>query len=249
VQLLRQAEGMDNMAALIFYVNSGGGSALASDLIGREITRLSRKKPVIVYMGSVAASGGYYVAASAQHIMSQETTITGSIGVITARAALQGLYEKMKVNRVSLKRGNHADLYSDPQPMDDQTKQIFWDGVQEYYRQFKQVVAAGRDIPHDDLEPLCEGRVWTGRQAQARGLVDSHGDFIDAIRLATELAELQLAENEEVRVANFYLRRDGYLLPKPQEAAEALSGWLSRERLLDLNGRALLLLPLEIKIY
>ncbi|MCA9928214.1 MAG: S49 family peptidase, partial [Anaerolineales bacterium] len=116
-RLIRQAETMDDMAALIFHVDSGGGSALASDLIGREIKRLNAKKPVLIYMGNAAASGGYYVSAHSRHIMCQSGTLTGSIGVITARVSTQGLFDKLSVNRFSLQRGRHAGLYSDAAPM------------------------------------------------------------------------------------------------------------------------------------
>ncbi len=159
VRLLRQAEKQDNMAALIFHVDSGGGAALASDLIGREVQRLNLKKPVLVYMGNTAASGGYYVAAAARHIMSQQATITGSIGVITGRPNIQQLNDKLKIRPVRIKRGQNAGLYNDLTPMTEHERQIFWDGIVDSYQKFKQVVSDGRNIPIDALDPICEGRV------------------------------------------------------------------------------------------
>ncbi|MCA9998031.1 MAG: signal peptide peptidase SppA, partial [Anaerolineales bacterium] len=249
VQLLRQAEQMDNLAALILHVDSGGGSALASDLIGREVKRVAQKIPVLAYMGNAAASGGYYVSAPANEIMSQRGTITGSIGVIMARPSTGGLYEKLSVNRVTIKRGERADLYSDVAPMTAEERQVFWDGIMENYNQFKQEVANGRSLPFDELDPICEGRVWTGRQALERKLVDSHGDFIDAIHQAAELAGLPHDDGQRLRVVNLWPERDGYLPPKPFAAAEEIGRWVFGERLRDLSGQPLFLLPFQVQLW
>ncbi|MCA9951706.1 MAG: signal peptide peptidase SppA [Anaerolineales bacterium] len=249
VRLLRQAETMDDMAALIFYVNSGGGLALASDLIGREIERLNKKKPVLAYMGDMAASGGYYVAAPAEHIMCQPLTTTGSIGVIMARPSTRDLYAKLNVNRTQIKRGQHADLYSDHAPMSETERQIFWDSVMDSYHKFKRVVANGRSLPFEELDTICEGRVWTGRQALAHKLVDSHGDFSAAINKAAQMADLSLDANEEIRVVNIYAHRDGHVMPETFEAAKDIGRILSREWVKELNSRPLWLLPSDLNLY
>lgn len=246
-RLLRKAQGLDNMAALIFYVDSGGGSSLASDLIAREVSRLCQKKPVLVYMGNVAASGGYYVAAPAQRIVSQRGTLTGSIGVITARPSTSELYRKLDVNRVSLKRGEHADLYTDLAPMSGEEREIFWQGIVETYEQFKAFVADGRPLEMDELDPICEGRVWTGRQALERRLVDDHGDFVDAVRAAAELAGLPADEEHVVRTANLYARSSSYTVPPNFPNADEVARWLSRDHWQPLIGRPLMLLPIDIK--
>lgn len=248
--LLRQAERQDRMAALIFHVDSGGGSALASDLIWRQIERIARKKPVVLFMGNVAASGGYYVGAAARHIVSQPGTITGSIGVLMGRFSIDELYRKLHVNVATLQRGEHADLYSGTAPLTPEEQEILWQSLVETYGRFKQVVTAGREIPPDELDPVAEGRVWTGRQAQARNLVDSHGDFVDAVRTAIELAELPVEDPQRVRVANFYDRSQEYLTPLPfgdslpsrvKEFLDAtLTGW---------NGRTLAMLPFRIRFF
>lgn len=248
VQLLRQAEKMDNMAALIFHVDSPGGSALASDLIGREVARLAQKKPILVYMGNVAASGGYYVSAPAQHIMTQRGTITGSIGVIMARPTTGELFRKLEVNRVQLQRGDHAGLYSDMTPMSTKERQIFWNGIMDNYRQFKEVVANGRSLSYDELDPICEGRVWTGQQALAHKLVDSHGDFVDAIRRAAEMAELPVGDQDAIRVVNIHPKASSYLPPQPFEAAEEVSRWLSGEHIRALSGQPLFLMPFRLPL-
>ncbi len=259
LRLLRQAEEMDNMAALIFHVDSGGGSALASDLIGRQIARIRRKKPVLVYMGNVAASGGYYVSAPAQHIMCQSGTLTGSIGVISGRVSTKGLYEKLNVNQVSLQRGRHAGLYQEMAPLTEEEREIFWAGIVNSYEQFKQVVANGRHLPMDELDAICEGRVWTGRQAQAHQLVDSFGDFVDAVHKAAELAGWQVDDKTALPVANLYPKDGRYRLPRPFEtepdetppstddALLELGRMLLGEPLPVLDGRPLYLMPFGLK--
>ncbi len=244
--ILRKAEQLDNMAALIFYVDSGGGSALASELISRQIERISEKKPVLVYMGNVAASGGYFVSAKSQFIMSQRATMTGSIGVIMARADSHALYEKVKVKRVTIQRGKRATLYSDQLSMSEEERQIFWDSISHTYEDFKHVVAAGRDLPYEELDSICQGRVWTGRQAEGHKLVDGHGDFIDAIEKAAALADMQYDHISQLKVVNLVKKEDGYVLPQPYETVKEISRLLSGEWMKRLNGRPLMLMPFSI---
>ncbi|HFQ92934.1 MAG TPA: signal peptide peptidase SppA, partial [Anaerolineae bacterium] len=248
LSLFRRAEGMSNIAALVFHVDSPGGSALASDLIGREIERLSQKMPVVVYMGNVAASGGYYVSAYGRTILCQSMSITGSIGVIMMRLSTQGLYQKLHVNQASVQRGAHAGLYSDPAPMSDEERQIFRKGIEDVYGQFKQVVAEGRHLPYDDLDPICEGRVWTGRQALERKLVDGCGDFVEAIRQAAELAELPTDDAHEISVVNLYAKGSRHRPAKPFEAADEFVKLLTGQHIRQFSGQPLTLLPFDIDI-
>jgi protease-4 len=199
-------------------------------------------------MGNVAASGGYYVSAQSTHIMSQQATMTGSIGVITARSDSHALFEKVKVNRISLSRGKRATLYSDQKPMTAEERQIFSDGIRHIYGDFKNVVARGRNLPFEELDPICEGRVWTGRQAQEHKLVDSHGDFVDAVGKAASLAGLEVDDHSQVKVVNLYSKKDGYVLPQPFEAANELSRFLSMEWIKELNGRPLMLMPFSLNM-
>jgi protease IV len=242
-QLLRQAEQDEELAALILHVDSGGGSALASDLIWREVDRVRQKRPVLVYMGNSAASGGYYVAAPANHIMAQTGTITGSIGVVMGRPSTSGLYDKIGIKRVALQRGARAHLYTDDQPLNDADREIFLQGIMRAYEQFKLVVAHGRGIPYDELDRICLGRVWTGRQAKVYKLVDSHGDFVDAIHQAAQLAGLRFDDKQVVPVYNLYPDGGSYQLPYPYEPAEALRQLLTAEWLRHLQG-PLYLLPI-----
>lgn len=267
VSLLRRAEKIDDMAALILHVDSGGGSALASELIAREIERIGQKKPVLAYMGNIAASGGYEVSALARHIMCQTSTVTGSIGVIMMRPNTQGLYEKLSVNRVSLQRGERAGLYSDDGPLSNDERETLWRGIVETYESFKQIVANGRSLPYDELDPICEGRVWTGRQALGHKLVDSYGDFVDAIRQAAEMAGLPTSDDDAIPTVNLYPHDDRHRIPRPfekvdedeegegggntavpAEALTELGRWLTGERLRELSGRPLALLPFEMKM-
>ncbi|MEW5985930.1 MAG: signal peptide peptidase SppA [Chloroflexota bacterium] len=248
LQLLRVAERSEWMAAVILHVDSGGGSALASDLIGREIKRLNEKKPVLAYMGNLAASGGYYVSAPARHIMSQSSTITGSIGVLTMRLNTAGLYEKLGVNRVSLHRGQHAGLYSDLAPLSAEERELLWREVADTYQAFKQVVADGRQLALNGLDTICEGRVWSGRQALGHKLVDSHGDFVDAINQAAILAGLPVDDAHHIPVANLYVRGREYILPQPLAALQQLWRTFLEGQVAEWNGRPLCLLPYTIRL-
>lgn len=247
--LLRQAERDSRMAALIIHIESGGGSSIASDLIWRQIHRIAQKKPILAYMGEVAASGGYYIAVPSQHIMSQQTTITGSIGVVSFHISTSDLYDRLGINRVSLSRGKRAMLYSDARPLSDDERQVYWDGIETTYYQFKKVVADGRALPFDDLDDIGNGRVWTGRQAKERGLVDSHGDFLDAIDKAAELAGLEFDESYYVPAVNIYSDARGHLLPLPFEPAEELIRHFFAPEIRQLVNRPLLLMPVELKFW
>lgn len=255
VGLLRRVEKLDEVAALVFHVDSGGGSALASDLIGRQIEQFAARKPVVVYMGNVAGSGGYYVSAMARHIMSQRATITGSIGVIQARVNTDGLYDKVAANRVAVERGQHAGLYRDSGPMSDEEREIYWRTINDIYDQFKDIVARGRKLSQERVNEIGGGRVWTGRQAKELGLVDSHGDFVDAIRKAAELAALPTSDDYVIPVTNFVARNSSYTLPNsaPTEVATEVVHMLNRlitgESLRTMSGQPLMLLPYDLRLW
>jgi protease-4 len=248
-RLLRKAEKDESMAALIFHVDSGGGSALASDLIWRQVQRIAREKPVLVYMGNVAASGGYYVSAAARHIMCQPGTLTGSIGVIMGRINSKELLERLHVERTSLQRGEHAGLYRDVRPMTPEERELLWQHLIDTYEQFKAVVREGREMDEEQLEPLAGGRVWTGRQAQAHLLVDSHGDFVDAIRLAAELAELRVDDSHYPAVTDYHSRSQSHVLPEPFPAGRVIEELLTRDWVQDFSGKALALMPFDIRLH
>lgn len=247
--LLRQAETMKEMAALILYVNSPGGDALASDLISREISRIAQKKPVVVYMGDMAASGGYYVSAPAHHIVSQSLTLTGSIGVWMMRLSSSGLYDKLQIQRTQLQRGKWAGLFTNPAPMSEEEYQLFWQQVTDSYEQFKQVVANGRGLDIDTLDPICEGRVWSGRQALTHRLVDSLGDFTTAVEKAAELAGLPTDGDQLPKVRNLYPQNNKQPLPMPFEQLQAWPHLLTGGMLEGWHKRPLYLLPYHIQLH
>lgn len=249
ISLLRRVEKIDDMAALVLYVNSGGGSALASELIGRQIERLAAKKPVVVYMGNVAASGGYYIATPAAHIMSQRATITGSIGVIIARIATAGLYHQLGINRVALARGEHAGLYRDAAPWSEAETEILRQTIDEIYAQFKDVVSRGRGLLPEEVDEIGLGRVWTGNQAQSRALVDSHGDFLDAVAKAAKMAALPVDDIYSISVANLFARSSGYVIPSPRghDTIREVARLLMEEPWQALAGQPLMLLPYDLR--
>lgn len=189
-QALRHVEQDDTIAAVILHVDSGGGSALASDLIAREVKRVRAKKPVVAYMSGAAASGGYYVSAPANAIIAQSLTITGSIGVIVLRPNAAGLDDRLSLHRAVLQRGARTGLLSASTPLSDDERNAILGSLGRAYEDFKQAVATGRAIDADAIEPLAGGRVWTGRQALERKLVDELGDFNRAVDKARELAGL-----------------------------------------------------------
>ena len=189
-QQIRAARTDRRLAAVVVYVDSPGGSALASDLIWRELQLLNDEKPVVVYMGAIAGSGGYYIALPSRAIVAQPATLTGSIGVITAKPVLQEAYAKLQANRYAIQRGQNADLFREDRCWDERQRAKIEASVRHNYDQFKQRVAGGRNLPLDGLDAICSGKVWTGAQALAHGLVDALGDFHVAVERAAQLANL-----------------------------------------------------------
>ena len=234
-QAARAARKDDRIAAVVVHVDSGGGSALASDLMWRELDLLAREKPVIVYMGAVAGSGGYYVATPARAIVAQRATITGSIGVITAKITTGGAYDKLHANREVVRRGANADLYADHRPWDAAQRATVEQSVRHIYGEFKARVANGRKLDPAGLDEIANGRVWTGAQAKEIGLVDALGDFRTAVELACEAAGLPTDDSVPLEHLS---GRGAYLLARPQ-AAPAVRAALG---LADLAGLAAALL-------
>ncbi|MBK8049340.1 MAG: signal peptide peptidase SppA [Anaerolineales bacterium] len=189
-QAIRQAREDERFAAVVIHVDSPGGSALASDLIWREIALLDQEKPVVVYMGDVAASGGYYVAAPGRKIIAQPATITGSIGVIVAKPIATAALEKLEVGHATIQRGANATLFSSLHPWEGTQRQTVESSMDAIYAAFKQRVADGRNLPLETLDDLAGGRVWTVQQALNYGLVDHLGDFHLAVELACQEAGL-----------------------------------------------------------
>lgn len=194
----------DEVRAVVVRISSPGGSGLASDLIWHEIQRTAAKKPVVVSFGDVAASGGYYVAAAARRIVAEAGTLTGSIGVLAGKAAVKGLFDRLGVTREVVSRGRHATLHSSYLPLSDSARARLQSEAEYFYAEFLARVAAGRNLSVAAVDAVAEGRVWTGRQALAHGLVDTLGGLEQAIDEAKELAGLR---REQVVCVDRYPQR------------------------------------------
>ncbi len=180
----------DNIKAVIFRVNSGGGSAYASEQIWKAITDLKETKPVVVSMGDYAASGGYYISCNADKIVAQPTTLTGSIGIFGLFPNFKGTTDKLGLDFDVVKTNKYSDFGNAMRPMNDDEKALLQSYINRGYDMFLSRCAEGRNIPKDSLEKYAEGRVWTGNQALKIGLVDKLGGIEEAIKTGAELAEL-----------------------------------------------------------
>lgn len=187
INALRKARESKNVKAIVLRVNSPGGSALTSELIWREIEITKEKLPVVVSMGNVAASGGYYIACNANKIIAEPTTITGSIGVFGVIPNLSKLAENIGVNAEQVKTNKGPD-YSGFEPMTDAFRTVTQEGVEFVYTTFLNRVAAGRDMSVEEVDKIAQGRVWSGIEAKEVGLVDELGSLKDAVIEAAGLA-------------------------------------------------------------
>jgi protease-4 len=181
VAAVRRARRDPSVAGVVLHVDSPGGSALVSDLVHREVERLAERKPVVACFGNVAASGGYYVAAPAHAIVASPLSITGSIGVVSARLVLRGLLDRLGVRTEVIRTAPHADMLSPTRALAPEEHAILEREIDGYYRTFVGVVARGRRRPFEEVEPLARGRVWSGADAHARGLVDRLGGLDAAL--------------------------------------------------------------------
>ena len=180
-----------SVKAVVFRINSGGGSALASENIWRELSITREKKPVVVSFGDVAASGGYYLACSADSIFAQPNTITGSIGVFGMLPNMKDFFNnKLGVTFDAVKTAPDADAYSVTKPLTPLQKQFFQSSIDSIYHDFKTRVAEGRKMNIDFVDSIAQGRVWSGNRALALGLVDRIGGVDDAIASAANLAKI-----------------------------------------------------------
>lgn len=180
----------DNCGALVLYIDSGGGSATASESMASTLSEFAKNRPFVVYMGGVAASGGYYIATPADWIVAQAGTITGSIGVIMGKLVNNDLLKKLHFNAVSYLRGENADIISAENPFNDTQRQQIREGIEHIYGQFLSRVARSRGKTIEEIDAIGGGRVWTGEQALENGLIDEIGNLRTAIKKARELAKL-----------------------------------------------------------
>ncbi|NND78952.1 MAG: signal peptide peptidase SppA, partial [Maribacter sp.] len=188
---LVKARDDEKVKAIVLRVNSPGGSALTSDIIWREIELAKAKKPVVVSMGNVAASGGYYIAAGADMIFAEPTTVTGSIGVFGTIPNISELAADIGINAEQVGTNKNSVDYSFFEPMTNDFRKVVQEGIEQTYDTFLERVAQGRNITVAQADSMAQGRVWSGLDAKKLGLIDELGNLDDAIAAAAELAEIE----------------------------------------------------------
>jgi protease-4 len=232
-----------NIKAVILRVNSPGGDLFATDDIYRQIELLKSKKPLVVSMGGVAASGGYYISMAGDDILASPSSITGSIGVVVGKPDLSGFYEKIGLKKETIKRGEHSDIRSFDKAASEDEVDLVEHQVEQYYRDFVNKVSQWRKIDFDSVDAIAGGRVWTGEQALDRGLIDSYGGIWDAIELARKRAGI---DREDKLIIETYPRY-GFSLFNPPVTS------LIENELTDIfemrpHNRFSLRLPYDLKI-
>jgi protease-4 len=198
----------DQVKAILLRINSPGGTAAASQAIYDELMRTRKETniKIVATFGDVAASGGYYIASAAHHIVANPASLTGSIGVIIRTQNVSDLFDKIGVKSDSIKSGQYKDILSPYRQTTVDERSLLQAIVNDSYNQFLQAIVEGRNMPLPQLKPLADGRLYTGTQAKAVKLVDSLGNYHDALNKAAELAKIK----GEPQVRNY---TDGFINP------------------------------------
>jgi protease-4 len=207
-EYLRKARADSSVKAIVLRIDSPGGSALASDVIWREVVLTRQQKPVIVSMSDVAASGGYYIAMPANAIVAEPSTLTGSIGVVLTKFAIGGTLNKLGLNLEGVSNGKYADLYSPTRPFTPEERGMMMANMQATYDTFVEKAAQGRNTTPERIDAIGQGRVWTGRQAKEIGLVDDLGGLDRAISIAKQRAKIP--QESGVEIVTYPGRRSFY---------------------------------------
>ncbi len=263
---LNDAAADKTIKAIVMRVDSPGGSGLASDIIWRAVEQANQKKPVVVSMSDVAASGGYYISASASKIIAQPSTITGSIGVVAGKPVMRGFYDWLGVSNEYVLRGKTAGMFRETEKFSDDERVKFEEWIKNtYYNDFVPKVAKGRGKDAQYIDSIAQGRVWTGGQAKDKGLVDEFGGLDRAIELAKQLANIpankgvervilpypttflqQLlsgsGENSNTEVE----RQRAVLAALPEDARRAFRYMQLMDRMK--NGESMLLMPFDLRV-
>jgi len=208
---IRRARTDSDIKAIVLRVDSPGGSSVASQVIRREVQLARQRKPVVVSMSDLAASGGYWISMSADKIVADPDTITASIGVLSGKMNIAGLYQLLGISTDFVAIGGNATLYSDQQNFSSTQQQTVQKMLNDVYANFTQGVAGGRHIPIATVDQIAKGRVWSGEQAKRLGLVDELGDTERAVEVAKQLAHIPASESVEI-----------VRLPKPQSLFDFL---------------------------
>src|SRR5215213_8803949 len=263
---LTDAAADKSIKAIVLRVDSPGGSGLASDIIWHAVEAANQKKPVVVSMGDVAASGGYYISASASKIIAQPSTITGSIGVVAGKPVLRGFYDWLGISNEYVLRGKTAGMFRETEKFSDEERVKFEDWIKTtYYQDFIPKVAKGRNKDAQFVDSVGQGRVWTGAQAKDRSLVDEFGGLDKAIEVAKQLAKIPAdkgvervilpypttflqellsggGENSNTQVE----QQRAVFAALPEDARRALRYMALMDRMK--NGESMLLLPYDIRV-
>lgn len=257
-KLIRKARENKSVKAVVFRVNSPGGSALASDEIWREVQLTNKKKPVIVSMGDLAASGGYYVAAPASVIFAEPTTITGSIGVFGVIPYTGDMLEnKLGITFDRVTTNKHSAMTTNRRLTESELK-IIQEEVNDIYQQFLKRVAAGRGLTTENVNVIARGRVWTGRDAMRVGLVDKMGGLQEAIEFAVKEAKIKsrkiayyplLKENPLEAILQQLDDTDSNIRIERSGMPEEMRQWYARIRKLEDFHGIQMRLPYELTIY
>lgn len=211
IKAVEKAAKDDQVKAIVVRVDSPGGSALASDLMWRALEESG--KPLVVSMGDVAASGGYYISMGAERIFAEPGTLTGSIGVVGGKLAVEGLYNKIGITTSVISRGKNSGTFSPMTSFTESEKAAVTKLLHAVYKQFTEKAAEGRKMKYDQLEKLARGRVYTGEMALKIGLVDELGTLEEAIEYARKLGKIPEGEKFEKLI-----------LPRPTSPFEQLFG-------------------------
>ena len=265
---LNDARDDKSIKAIVIRVDSPGGSGLASDVIWHAVVSAKEKKPVVISMGDVAASGGYYIAAGASKIVAQPSTITGSIGVVAGKPVMRGFYDWLGISNEYVLRGKNAGLFRATEKFSPDERAKFEEWIKTtYYQDFVPKVAKGRNKDAAYIDSIAQGRVWTGSQGKERGLVDEFGGLDRAVEVAKELANIPkdkgvhrvimpyprtflqelMAVGDETRSQNTQARQhEAVLAALPDDARRALRYAALLDRMK--NGESMLLMPFDLRV-
>jgi protease-4 len=262
---LNDARDDKSIKAIVIRVDSPGGSGLASDIIWHAVESAKAKKPVVISMSDVAASGGYYIAAGANKIIAQPSTITGSIGVFAGKPVVKGFYDWLGITNEYILRGKQAGMFRESEKFTPEERAKFEDLVKRmYWEEFIPKVAKGRNKTPEYVDTIAQGRVWTGAQGKERGLVDEFGGLDRAVEVAKELANLPKdkgvrrvilpypqtffqeflnAGNEETRIKT---QQEAVLAALPEDARRSMRYMMMLDRMK--NGEAWFVMPFDLRI-
>jgi len=257
VEALREIRGRRNIRAVVLRIDSPGGSGNASDAVWQELRRLRRDKPVIVSMGDVAASGGYYIACAADAIVADPATITGSIGVFGGKLNVLGLYRKLGLNVKTVSRGKHAAMWSPFSDFDPEDEALYQKSLDQFYDVFLARVAEGRKMTPALVDSIGQGRVWSGMAAKQRGLVDRFGGLHEAMEVARARAHIDPKADLVIDVyprprKTFFQRWLGGVFDEPDQDDTRFPGMLLARHWLRIvsnpAGEVMALMPYSIRI-